>query len=141
MIMVLCTGALNAEDDPGGANVKALCSAWNLTQKGLEVVDELITVAKDGIQTSTKLLEECKSKPLCEYSRERDKLEKSLADARNQQARAEALSASMQERQNYIRDQLERLPEPAGLKACSNTEQFGTVSPRLPPLMVTIRSR
>jgi ABC-type Fe3+-hydroxamate transport system substrate-binding protein len=43
------------------------------------------------------------------------------ADARNQQARAEDLSASMQERQNHIRDQLERLPGPAGIKACSNT--------------------
>jgi hypothetical protein len=121
VVMLLCPGALSAENDPGGANVKALCSAWNLTQKGLELVDELIVVAKDGIQTTTKLLEECKAKPLCEYSREREMLEKSLADARNQQARAEALSASMQERQNHIRDQLERLPEPAGVQACTNT--------------------
>jgi len=120
VITLLCPGALSAENDPGGANVKALCSAWILTQKGLEVVDELIVVAKDGIQTTTKLLEECKGKPLCEYSRERDMLEKSLADARNQQARAEALSANMQERQNYIRDQLERVPGLAGLKACND---------------------
>lgn len=118
---LLCPGALNAENDPGGANVKALCSAWTLTQKGLEAVGELITVARDGIQTSTTLLDECKAKPLCEYSRERDQLEKSLADARNQQARAEALSASMHERQNQIRDQLERLPNSAGVKGCSNT--------------------
>jgi hypothetical protein len=92
-----------------------------LTQKGLETVDELIVVAKDGIQATTKLLEECKAKPLCEYSRERDMLEKSLADVRNQQARAEALSASMHERQNQIRDQLERLPGTVGVGACSST--------------------
>jgi hypothetical protein len=120
VITLLCSGALNAENDSGGANVKALCSAWILTQKGLAVVDELIVVAKDGIQTTTKFLEECKAKPLCEYSRERDMLEKSLADVQNQQARAEALSAGMQDRQNHIRDQLERLSGSAGVKTCSS---------------------
>jgi hypothetical protein len=120
-IALLRPGAVNAENDAYGPNLKTLCSAWMLTQKGLAAVDELISVAKDGIETSAKFLEECKAKPLCAYSRERQMLEKSLADARSQQARAEALSASMQERQNHIRGQLERLRGPAGVKACSET--------------------
>jgi hypothetical protein len=120
-LALLTPASVNAESPPVRADVKSLCSAWTLTQNGLAVVDQLIAVAKDGIQATARLLEECKAKPLCEYARERDMLEKSLADARNQQTKAEALSASMQERQNHIRDLLERLSGPVAIKACGGT--------------------
>jgi hypothetical protein len=98
--------------------LRTLCSAWTLAKHATQIASELLEVASDGIKTSAVMIEECKSRPLCEYSRERHLFDQALAEARKQKAKAVEMVHEFQARQDSIRSDIEILHGVAAFHNC-----------------------
>lgn len=103
------------------ADVKALCNAWRLTELAIKLAGELKSVSEARVDQTGKLADACKAKPQCAQSRDREKLDKDLRDAGNQQAKAIELAATMEERKRGIRERLERIYGKDAVEKCGET--------------------
>src|SRR5262245_38430558 len=107
-----------AESD---ADVHALCLAWSLAEQALALANDLNSVASNRMDQAGKRMEDCKGRPECARTKERERLEQELRDAGNQQAKAHELAGAMEERKKSIRDQIERLYGQGAQKKCEST--------------------
>lgn len=114
-------------------DLDALCSAWLLSEKALQLVTELTTIAEDGIQSSSKLLSDCKARPVCEFSKERSLFEDSLARARRQQTHAADLFVQMEARKNELQGQIKQRSGVDAASRCVVTGNDAKAVPKTQP--------
>lgn len=116
----IAEGAPSSPPEVDSGEARALCAALALALKGLELAGTLSASANDQVNSGMQLLAECKMQPICEYSRERYRLEEWVTASRKQQTRASELEASMTEKRRVILEQIEARDRDTSAKMCSH---------------------
>jgi hypothetical protein len=105
------------EPAPSASDTLALCTAWHLTAKAIEVAAEVQGVAADRLERAQKAVEECAARQNCARE-ERVNHEQELRETRYQQAQASKLAAAMEQRRTDLRRLLEQARGAGAAEKC-----------------------
>ncbi|WP_156467895.1 hypothetical protein [Methylobacterium sp. Leaf91] len=110
----------NLLDKPPG-DVAALCSALSMAEVGIRASEKLAATAENDLELVNERLEDCKWRPLCEHSQERQLLEERRSDANSQRVKTFQLREKMVNSRESIIEKLGMISDNTLMKICSDS--------------------